>query len=96
MKQIHLSVDEHPSKRLNYLSSTDIYETFPDSFMEEFTKHKNFTDFCQAIGCDITAQQDLDKLQDSDAFDNAIQSCSSFKSWQDMVQTAYQKLLDEK
>lgn len=95
MAQIRLAVGENSHKRLDYLSSVSVYELFPDSFMEKFTKHKNFTAFCKAIGCDLTSQTDLDKLQESDAFDFMIRSCSEFESWADMVQTAYQKLLDK-
>lgn len=95
MAQIHLTVGENRHKRLDYLSSVDVYELFPDSFIAEFTEHKNFTDFCQAIGCDMTSQEDLDKLQETNTFDSIINSCSEFESWQDMLQTAYQKLLDK-
>ena len=83
-------------KRLDYLSDSSVYEIFPDSFISEFTKASNFTDFCEMIGCDITSQTDLDKLQDDAYFDNAIQNNSEFASWQDMVETAYQRLLDKK
>ena len=99
MTKIRLAVGEetkHLDKCLEYLSSSSVYEIFPDSFMTEFTKYKNFTDFCQAIGCDITSQEDLDKLQDTGAFNTAIRSCSDFESWKDMIQTAYQKLIDRK
>lgn len=95
MTQIRFSVGENSLKRLDYLSSVSVYELFPDSFMKKFTKHKNFTDFFEAIGCDLTSQTDLAKLQESDTFDPMIRSCSEFESWQDMFQTAYQKLLDE-
>ena len=48
------------------------------------------------IGCDITSQTDLDKLQDDAYFDNAIQNNSEFTSWQDMIETTYQRLFDKK
>lgn len=95
MTQIRLVVGENSHKRLDYLSSADVYELFPDSFMEEFTKHKNFTNFSEAIGCDLSSQADLDRLQESGAFDPEIRTCTDFESWQDMIQTAYQKLLDK-
>lgn len=99
MTQIRLSVGEYNGnieKRLQYLSSSSVFEIFPDSFMSEFTSHKNFTDFCEAIGCDMTSQSDLDKLQDTNTFDEAICSNSNFSSWKEMVETAYQKLIDKK
>lgn len=99
MTQIRLAVGEYNGnieKRLQYLSSSSVYDIFTDSFISEFTKHKNFTDFCRAIGCDITSQTDLDKLQDTNEFDLAIQSNSDFESWKDMVETAYQKLINKK
>lgn len=64
--------------------------------MSEFTPYKNFTDFCTAIGCDMTSQNDLDKLQDTNTFDEAIRVNSVFSSWQEMIETAYQKLIDKK
>lgn len=64
--------------------------------MQEYTHHKNFTDFCEAIGCDITSQNDLNKLQDTNEFDLAIKSNSNFESWKDMVETAYQILINKK
>ena len=96
MVQIRLSVGKEASKRPDYISSVDIYELFPNSFMEEFTKCKNIVDFCQAIGCDITSQEDLNKLQDTGAYNNAIFTHSNFASWQEMVETACQKLLEKK
>lgn len=96
MAQIHFDAGKGISKRFKYLSTSHVNEVFPDSFMKDFTKHKNFTDFCQAIGCDISSQEDLYKLQETNEFDNAIRSCSDFNSWQDMVQTAFQRLLDQK
>lgn len=95
MTQIRFAVRENNHKRLDYTSTVGVYELFPDSFMKKFTKHKNFTDFFEAIGCDLTSQTDLTKLQESNAFDSMISSCSEFESWQDMCQTAYQQLLDE-
>ena len=99
MTQIRLAVGDYKGdieKRLQYLSSSSVFEIFTDSFMSEFTKHKNFTDFCEAISCDTTSQSDLDKLQDTNAFDEAICSISEFSSWKEMVETAYQKLIDKK
>lgn len=94
MTQIRLAVGEYSGnieKKFQDLSSSSVFEIFPDSFMSEFTRHKNFTDFCEAIGCDITSQNDLDKLQDTNVFDTAIQSNSDFSSWKEMAETAYQK-----
>ena len=99
MTQIRLCVGEHSGdalKRLDYISDSNVYDVFTDSFISEFTKASNFTDFCEMIGCDIASQSDLDKLQDDACFDKAIQSNSQFASWQDMVETAYQRLLDKK
>lgn len=99
MTKIRLTVGKETKcldKSLEYLSSSSIFEVFPDSFMTEFTKYKNFTDFCQAIGCNMASQEDLDKLQDAGTFDTAIRSCSNFESWKDMVETAYQKLINQK
>ena len=99
MTQILLAVGDYSGdiqKRLDYTSDSNVYEIFPDSFISEFTKASNFTDFCEMIGCDITSQTDLDKLQDDAYFDNAIQNNSEFTSWQDMVETAYQRLFDKK
>ena len=96
---IRLAVGDYSGdiqKRLDYTSDSNVYEIFPDSFISEFTKASNFTDFCEMIGCDITSQTDLDKLQDDAYFDNAIQNNSEFTSWQDMVETAYQRLFDKK
>lgn len=67
MTQIRLAVGDYSGdiqKRLDYTSDSNVYEIFPDSFISEFTKASNFTDFCEMIGCDITSQTDLDKLQD--------------------------------
>lgn len=99
MTQIRLAVGEYSGnieKRLKYLSSSSVFGIFSDSFMSEFTHHKNFTDFCEAIGCDITSQSDLNKLQDTNTFDEAIRSNSEFSSWKEMIETAYQKLIDKK
>ena len=88
MTQIRLAVGDYSGdiqKRLDYTSDSN-----------EFTKASNLTDFCEMIGCDITSQTDLDKLQDDAYFDNAIQNNSEFTSWQDMVETAYQRLFDKK
>lgn len=99
MSKIRLAVGkeaERLDKLFEHLSSSSIYEIFPDSFMVAFTRYENFTDFCQAIGCDMTSQKDLDELQDTNKFDNAIRSCSDFESWQDMIQTACQMLTNKK
>lgn len=99
MTQIRLAVGEYNGnieKKLQYLSSSSVFEIFPDSFMSEFTHHKNFIDFCEAIGCDITSQSDLDKLQDTNDFDKSIRLNSGFSSWKEMVETAYQKIIDKK
>ena len=99
MTKIRLSVGERAEnieKRFDYISSSSVYEIFPDSFIKDFTNHNNFTDFCQAIGCDLTSQDSLDKLQDTNEFDSAIRLNSDFDSWQDMVETAYQKIIDKK
>ena len=99
MAQVRLTVGSYSGdiqKRLDYISDASVYDIFTDSFISEFTKASNFTDFCEMIGCDITSQSDLDKLQDDACFDKAIQNNSEFASWQDMVETAYQQLLDKK
>lgn len=99
MTQIRLAVGDYNGdieKRIKYLSSSPIFEIFPDSFILEYTRHKNFTDFCEAIGCDMTSQSDLDKLQDTNTFDEAICANSDFSSWKEMVETAYQILIDKK
>lgn len=92
MAKIRLTVGKYSGdldKRLQYLSSSSIFDIFPDDFMKFHTKHDNFTDFCQSFDCDITSQDDLDKL-DSGAFDKQISSQSAFESWEDMAETAYQ------
>lgn len=99
MTQICLAVGDYNGdieKRLKYLSSGSVFEILSDSFMQEYTHHKNFTDFCEAIGCDMTSQSDLDKLQDTNTFDEAIHSNSVFSSWKEMLETAYQILIDKK
>lgn len=99
MTQIRLCIGNYSGDvqtHLDYISDSNVYDVFTDSFMSEFTKASNFTDFCEMIGCDIASQSDLDKLQDDAYFDKAIQSNSQFASWQDMVETAYQRLLDKK
>lgn len=99
MTQIRLCIGNYSGDvqtHLDYISDSNVYDVFTDSFMSEFTKASNFTDFCEMIGCDIASQSDLDKLQDDTYFDKAIQSNSQFASWQDMVETAYQRLLDKK
>lgn len=99
MTQIRLCIGNYSGDvqtHLDYISDSNVYDVFTDSFMSEFTKASNFTNFCEMIGCDIASQSDLDKLQDDAYFDKAIQSNSQFASWQDMVETAYQRLLDKK
>ncbi len=98
MTQIRLAVGKHIEdieKRLEYESSASLYELFPDSFMSTYTKHKNILDFFESISCDITSQNDLDKLQNSNEFDKAIQSQSNFESWEDMIGTAYNLLINQ-
>lgn len=98
MTKIRLCVGSYSgdvNKRLNYISSSAIYEVFPDDFMKEFTKFSNFNDFFEAIGCNLTSQEDLDKLQETTKFDSSIRLYSDFESWQDMVETAYQRLLNK-
>lgn len=99
MVQIRINTKEYSGnteKRLQYLSSSSLSEVFPNSFMSEFTHHENFTDFCKAIGCNITSQNDLNKLQNTNAYNEAIRLNSNFSSWQEMIETAYQKLVDKK
>lgn len=98
MTKIRFCVGSYPGnvdKRLDYISSASIYEFFPDDFMKEFTRFSDVNDFFKAIGCDLTAPEDLDKLQDTVEFDSSIRSYSVFESWQDMVETAYQRLLSK-
>lgn len=92
MVKIKLALGSYPGdikKRLEYISSGSVFDVFPDSFMQKYTKHGNFTDFCQAIGCNMTSQADLDKL-DNGVFDEIIKLQSEFESWEDMTETAYQ------
>lgn len=92
MAKIKLAIGSYSGdieKRLEYISSGSVFDVFPDSFIQCFTKHDTFVDFCNAIGCDITSQDDLDKL-DSGYFDESIRMYSVFKSWEDMTETAYQ------
>ena len=99
MTPIRLAVGNYAGdidKRLAYTSSASIVEVFPDSFMETYTKHKNFTDFCNAIHCDMKSQDDLNKLQDTHEFDSAIRSQSVFESWEAMIETAYNELVSQK
>ena len=65
------------------------------SYPGNIDKRRDVTDFFKAIGCDLTAPEDLNKLQDTVAFDSSIRLHSDFESWQDMVETAYQRLLDK-
>ena len=98
MTKIKLAVGDYAGdiqKRLNYISESDIFSIFPNTFMENHSKYHNFTNFCQVIGCDLTSQADLDRLQSGD-FDKSIALHSDFDSWEDMVETAYQRLIDEK
>lgn len=93
MAKIKLAIGDYSrdiEKRLEYISSGSIFDVFPDSFMQDFTKHNTFVDFCEAISCDITSQDDLDKL-DSGYFDESISMHSEFESWEDMTETAYQR-----
>lgn len=92
MPKIKLALGDYPgdiTKRLEYISSGSVFDIFPDAFMQNYTKYQNFTDFCQAIGCDMTSQNDLDKL-DTGEFDEDIKMQSEFESWEDMTETAYQ------
>lgn len=98
MTPIRLAVGEYAGdteKRLAYISSASVFEVFTDSFMETYTKHKNFTDFCNAIHCDMKSQDDLNKLQDTHEFDSSICSQSDFESWEAMVETAYNELINQ-
>lgn len=92
MAKIKLALGNYPGdikERLEYVSSGNVFDIFTDSFMQKHTKHSNFTDFCQAIGCDMTSQVDLDKL-DNGVFDEGIKLQSEFESWEDMTETTYQ------
>lgn len=98
MTQIHLAVGKHiknVERRLEYESSVSLSDLFPDSFMSIYTNHRNAFDFFKSINCDITSQEDLDKLQNTNQFDEAIQSQSNFESWKDMVETAYNLLINQ-
>lgn len=95
MPKIKLAIGDYSGeieKRLKYISSGSVFDVFPDSFMQNYTKHKTFTDFCEAIGCDIVSQDDLSKL-DAGFFDKSIRAQSVFESWEDMTETAYQLLI---
>lgn len=99
MNPIRLTVGEYTGdieKRLEYTSSASVFEVFPDSFMKAYTNHKNFTEFCEAIHCDMKSQDDLNRLQDSHDFDSAIRSQSIFESWDAMIETAYNELINQK
>lgn len=89
------SYSEDINKRLDYMSSSTIYEVFPDNFVKEFTKFSNLNDFFEAIGCNLTSQEDLDKLQETTEFDSSIRLYSDFESWKDMIETALQCLLNK-
>ena len=98
MAKIRIAVGSYSDelkKRLEYHSESDIFTVFPNSFMENHTQYRTFTDFCQAMNCDLTSQNDLDKLQNGD-FDQSIVLLSDFDSWNDMVETAYQLLINQK
>lgn len=95
MSKIKLAISDYSGeieKRLEYISSGSVFDVFPDSFIQDHTKHKTFTDFCEAIGCDMTSQNDLNKL-DTGFFDKSIKTQSEFESWEDMTETAYQLLI---
>lgn len=98
MTQIQLALGEHIKnieKRLEYESSASLFDLFPDSFMSTYTNHKNAFDFFKSINCDITSQKDLEKLNNSIEFDEAIRTQSNFESWEDMVETAYNLLINQ-
>ena len=97
MTKIRLSLDKFSGdikKCLDYFSEADVLSVFPNDFVREYTRHETFVDFLQSVGCDMTSQDDLDRLQSGD-FDNLIPSQSDFDSWQEMVETAYQRLVDQ-
>lgn len=97
MAKIKLVLDKYSGdidKRLDYLSPGSVFDVFSDTFMKAYTKHENFTDFCQAIGCDMTSQNDLEKL-DNGEFDHPISTQSDFLSWEDMTETAYQLKIEK-
>lgn len=92
MAKIKLAIGDFQGdidKRLEFISSGDIYGIFPDSFVKRFTKHEKIVDFFEAVGCDLTSQNDLKKLDNGD-FDGPIKMHSEFESWEDMAETAYQ------
>ena len=65
MTQIRLCIGNYSGDvqtHLDYISDSNVYDVFTDSFMSEFTKASNFTEFCEMIGCDIASQSDLPAL----------------------------------
>lgn len=92
MAKIKLAIGNYSGdfeKRLEYVCSGSVFDIFSNAFMQKYTKHDNFTDFCQAINCDMTSQNDLVDL-DSGKFDDFIRVQSDFESWEDMAETAFQ------
>ncbi len=95
MTKIQLDISKYSGdaeKRLKYIVPANISTFFSDEFMQIHTNSKTFVEFCETIGCDLFV--DKDKLEDGD-FDFAIKTHSKFSSWSDMLNTAFQTLVDE-
>ena len=96
MPKIKLDISKYTGdaeKRLKYISTSGVDAVFSDDFIQAHTDCKTFADFCKAIGCDTLV--DNENLNAGN-FDSAIKAHSKFSSWEDMFNTAFQALVDEK
>ena len=98
MTKIKLNLENYPGdvdKRILYISKSSIDDIFTSSFMKKHTKFSTFSEFCESINLNYFSEDDTERLYYGE-FNDAIRSQSDFKSWRNMVETAYQSQINQK
>lgn len=69
------------------------YEMFPPEFMRKYTSYSDIESFMDNCGFPHKTDEEFKAIPD-DAFNAYVRKSSKFKSWQEMLDTATQELLD--
>lgn len=78
---------QEAAQELSQKTEISLGELFPDKFMKVFTDYASIDEFMEAAG--IRSPQDFEAIDEID-FDAFVVVNTSFKSWEDMLNSAYE------
>lgn len=61
-------------------------DLFNDSFMNENTKFKNFSDFIESSPVAVESQEDFESLKTNESFNLFVRENTKYENWSEMVE----------